>query len=292
MDMTPRFFFYGHAAAISGRMYRPRAFYVDAEGASALTPAGGLSRSEISGRSIGTLSFRRASTLAEGRFEDERQALALTHRRVREDELKTETTVAAEVEGLTVGTKPRLAVRLARGVLTSQSPEVSGQPAIQLGRDTDIRGVSIDGYTLTIRLNHELYGRADTLAKLQSSIDDRRFLERHASSLLPASQATSRRGSARSRQRDLLAEARAAFRKEVLYATIVRSIEWAGGRRHPGGSIDGHVVTVKNFGMIFFGEILISSSSRRLTMMRLELGSPEGGRVAIASVGKNGGWVP
>jgi hypothetical protein len=291
MELTPRFFFYGHAAAIGGRMFRPRPFDIEVEGASALTPAGGVSRAEIAGKSFGNvISFGRASTLAVGRFQDEQQALAMTHHRVRQDELRTETTVSAEIERLQVGQKPQLLVRLARAALTASSPNVSREPSIQLSKETELRGVSIDGYGLTIRINHELFGAADTFAKLQSASDDRRFLERHAASLLPASAAAT--SSARTRARDLLAEARLAFRKDVLYTTIVRSVEWTGGRRHPGGRIDGHIVTIKNFGMIFLGEMLISSRSRRLTMMRLELGSPDGGMMAISAVDKNGGWAP
>ena len=54
--------------------------------------------------------------------------------------------------------------------------------------------------------------------------------------------------------------------------------------------IDHHSVVVKDFGKIFFGEILITSSSRRLTMMRLELGSDDGGTASGPDVDINGSW--
>jgi hypothetical protein len=73
------------------------------------------------------------------------------------------------------------------------------------------------------------------------------------------------------------------------YATIVRSIKWAGDP-YPGATIEQHVVTVPDFGKIFFGEILITDQSRRLTMVRLELGSPIGGVVACGEVETNGSW--
>ena len=62
----------------------------------------------------------------------------------------------------------------------------------------------------------------------------------------------------------------------TIYATIVRKIDWD-GPPNPNARIQGHSVIVKDFGTVYFGELLIESSSRRLTMMRFELGSDEGG---------------
>jgi hypothetical protein len=76
-----------------------------------------------------------------------------------------------------------------------------------------------------------------------------------------------------------------------IYATIVKSVRWD-GEPYPGAQIDNHVVTVPDFGRIFFGEILITAAARRLTMLRLELGSPHGGDVAFAEVDTNGTWSP
>jgi hypothetical protein len=49
---------------------------------------------------------------------------------------------------------------------------------------------------------------------------------------------------------------------------------------------------VNDFGKIFFGELLISQGSRRLTTMRLELGSHEGGGGGGPEVDVGGGWYP
>jgi hypothetical protein len=73
------------------------------------------------------------------------------------------------------------------------------------------------------------------------------------------------------------------------YGTIVRSVRWA-GERHPDATIDHHSVIVPEFGRIFFGELLIAADSRRLTMVRLELGSRMGGSMACAEVESNGTW--
>jgi len=48
----------------------------------------------------------------------------------------------------------------------------------------------------------------------------------------------------------------------------------------------------KNFGWIVVGEILISRQYRRLTMIRLELGSPIKGSIGIGETESDGHWVP
>jgi hypothetical protein len=77
----------------------------------------------------------------------------------------------------------------------------------------------------------------------------------------------------------------------TIYATIVKSIKWADAANpHPNARIDHHLVIVPGFGTIFVGELLITEDSRRLTLLRLELGSDLGGDVACAAVESNGIW--
>jgi hypothetical protein len=51
-------------------------------------------------------------------------------------------------------------------------------------------------------------------------------------------------------------------------------------------------VIVKDFGTVYFGELLINKDERRLTMVRFELGSPIGGYCDFVDVGSNGGLFP
>jgi hypothetical protein len=80
-------------------------------------------------------------------------------------------------------------------------------------------------------------------------------------------------------------------RHGVLYTTIVREIRWE-GRPYPGAKIDGHSVIVPDFGTVYFGELFVHSSERRMTMVRFELGSPVGGYADVGDVGSNGTFFP
>ena len=42
----------------------------------------------------------------------------------------------------------------------------------------------------------------------------------------------------------------------------------------------------------YFGEVLIDPDQRRLTMVRFDLGSPDGGKASGGGVQSNGSWFP
>jgi hypothetical protein len=281
MEPRRRFIFRGNAAAIGGRIVRPKDLVIDSSTASSLTVSGGRSRSQASATKFGQwVSFGSAAASAEGLFDDVKQQIELSHGRVAEDTLTMSTRVDADATSLSVGDKPKLTVKHLRASLTSKSPAASGEPAIAVGDDTAIEGAAIDGFGLVVTLAIPLFQRYDTQAKLLTAADDPQFVRRSGGHLLMKSAG---RGKAAPPPPRLLQT------YGTTYATIVRSIKWAGDP-YPGATIEQHVVTVPDFGKIFFGELLITDLSRRLTMLRLELGSPIGGVLACAEGETNGIW--
>jgi hypothetical protein len=275
--------FRGSAAAFGGRIVRPKDVVFEMPGASALPVTGGRSVSRIPRTDFsGFASFESASTLAEGFFDDRQGAIALSNHQVREDSLQATTRVQADVRRLTVGREQRLKIARLAAELRAHSPGVSGEPPIAPGT-TVVDGVTIDGFRLRVDLGLDIFKRYDTHAKLLTALDDPKFV--------------------RSRGRQLFLTTRfdnypapppGGWRipgGETIYATLVRKIEWD-GKPAPGVEIDEHSVVVPDFGRIFFGEILISPSSRRVTLLRLELGSDSGGSGGGPDVDTNGSWLP
>ena len=123
MDLTRRFVFRGNASAIAGQLYRPKTIIVDVNGgASSLGVSGGRSQSKIDGASFGDIiTFGSAFTLAEGLFDDERRAAAVTDHKGRQSQLTTTTTVTAETREISVGIKPVVTIKRIRGTLVSRS---------------------------------------------------------------------------------------------------------------------------------------------------------------------------
>jgi hypothetical protein len=289
MDFTRRFLFHGNAAAIGGRIVRrstskPIDLVIDSTCESSLMPVGGRSHSKVRGRRYDDLvSFSLASTLAEGLFDSHRQAVKASFGRVAEDSLVATTRVSAEIHDVVVGTGPTLRVKLLRATLHSQSPLGSGQPSIKpvdARRQTAIEGVFIEGHELLVELNLPVFKKCDTQAKLLTAADDPSFVKQHGHCLFMRSGVD---------KRTPPPAGRLVTSHQNIHGTIVKKLKWR-GRPFPGAHIDHNCVKIPKFGRIYFGEILISDRARRLTMMRVKLGSPIGGGVAFASAEPNGIW--
>jgi hypothetical protein len=258
MKLTRRFIFHGNAVAIGGRVVRPDDIFIDPKSASALPPTGGRITGTLKSMRFGKyVRIGSGSTLAEGVFDGRKQVVALSNRKVRQEDLTTTTTVRAELHDVEIGIGPEFQASKIRGSLISRSPSSpDGETLVRLGNDVAIEGVAIDDHKLVIELNKEPFQKNDTYSALRTA------------------------------EGLTLVESRG-----IIHATIVRSIRWR-GKPYPGSSIDGHIVTIPEFGRIYFGELLISRDSRSLTMVRLENGSPWGGDEALVWVDDNGGWSP
>ena len=280
MDIERRFVFRGNAAAIGGRISRPKELVIEAGGASSLPVVGGRSVGKLPRTKFGDyVSLQSAATSAEGVFDDQKQTRELTFGRVREETLTSTTTVSVDVRGLAVANDPALRIGELRATMIGTSPRVSGEPSIKPG-EISITGVEVGGHSLVVELDAELFARYDTRAKLLAASDDPKFSDQHGPHFLipPAS-----KGQPDGR-RLLIANG-------TIYGTLVKRLRWQ-GRAFPSAKIDHHLVVAPGLGRLYFGEIFIGAFSRRLTLVRMALGSPVGGSVAAGEIETNGSWYP
>jgi hypothetical protein len=284
MDQKLRYVFHSHAAAFGGHIVRPKDIVLEANGASALLVTGGRSVAHLPRtRYDEFFEVESAHTFAEGLFEDPAKFVEVTHHRAQEHSLTAVTRVHAEVKGFALGRKPRLMIKRLRAELNGRSPLGSGQPSIRVGRDVALEGVTIDGHTLVVELNPLPFQQFDTHAKLLVAADDPAFVRESGDALY-----MTRRFNG---QPDFPPSGRLIESRGTIYATIVKSIRWDGAP-FPASEIDHNVVTLPDFGRVFFGELLISRDSRRLTMVRAALGSDAGGSASAGDVQDNGSWSP
>ena len=282
MDHPLRYVFHSHAPAFGGRIVRPKDITLEAGGASALVVTGGRCVSELKRTQFGEFfEVEAARTLAEGAFEDTAALIEVTHKRAQEQTLAALSRARAEVDGLAIGRKPRLKIARIRAELTNRSAGYSGQPSIRIGKDTVIDGISIEGFKLVVELNTRPFLQYDTHAKLLAAVDDPKFVSKSGETLF-----MSRRFGGETK--------RPAFRTLIqtggtIYSTIVKSIRWD-GKPFPKSEIHDNMVVLPEFGRVFFGELLISEQSRRLTMVRMALGSDAGGSASAGDVETNGIW--
>ena len=282
MHLPRRFVFRAHASAIGGRLYRPIDLPLASPAAAALTVSGGVSEARAARVSCRPfLSAGEAIARVEGGYDDRAQAVAWTHGRLDEDEMTTVTTAFCAVRDLRVA-RARLTIRRLQAGLVSRSAGSGSESSIALARATAIDGVAIDGHPLAVTIDHAPFEQLDTRAKLVAAAAGPRFAHRYGGNFLMTTALAGRRAPKRPRLAD---------EGGLILATIVSSVAWK-RRPHPKARIEGHTVVVPDFGRIYFGEMFIAADARRLTLLRLKLGSPEGGNGTVTEVETNGSWYP
>jgi hypothetical protein len=280
MAENRRFKFHGHAAALSGRIVRVgegakakfiKNAFIDLP-AAALPSTGGRSSARLSRKNLtdpvirSFVRFENASVQSEGVYEDARGHFEVTQGKRASNTLTPVTKVSADVRGLDIGLKGnvRMTIKRVRGGFTSKKDIAAGENGIQLTKETGFDGNSVTfvdekgkPYVLTVGVAKDVFDTHDTFSAITAAP--------------AASLARSVDGAA--------------------HGTIMKPLKWK-GREFPGSAIDpeqSNTVSIPGFGRIFFGEITITPQSRRLTMVRLDLGSPIGGDCACADVMDNGG---
>ena len=180
----------------------------------------------------------------------------------------------SSITDLSVGN--RLFLARASAYLKSVYQEGDSQPTITPVEAT-IEGLVIDGIRFKVTI------AADTVTNLatchefhHAAMHDKHFKDTQGNRLLSLWDA---------------ADGRSA--KGCFVYSLVERIEWDG--KLPDGaevSEDSNVIVWPDFGKVVLGEMLISHFSRRLTMMRLALGSPMEGSMEAIDVQSGGQGLP
>jgi hypothetical protein len=271
-----RYVFHGSACGVSANIRRPEQRILPVQGSCSLPVTGGLSQSEVpAGQLEKWVSYDGITTSAAGDYVDAAAGIATTRGDIAFDAVPTETRVTSDVRGLVI--LGRVHIGRASMGMVSRSARPGEQPVIR-PEGNRLEDVRIDESRLKITLAEAFYQECDTHDKLAKK-HAAGLSSKHARLLLPLVE-------------DGEALTTYPEAKGKVKCTIVQEISWDGAP-HPTATIHGHVVRVPNFGKIYFGEMFISGEARRLTMVRFQLGSPDGGEVTAGEGETNGTiWPP
>jgi hypothetical protein len=179
------------------------------------------------------------------------------------------------VEGLEID--KRLFVDRAAAYLKTVYHQGDAQPTVT-PVEAELGGFVIDGVRFTVTLDLEpvtTFGTCDEFH--HACLHDDRFREKNGKRVLslrgPSGDTPSPKG--------------------CFVYSLVDRIQWD-GPLPAGAEVDeeSHVIVWPDFGTIILGEMLISDYNRRLTMMRLELGSPLAASLGAADVQSGGVGLP
>jgi hypothetical protein len=262
MHIERQFLFRGNASGVAAHIRRPTDEMVPVQAASSVPTIGGLSESTAQGRQFQFIGFESASTSAHGEFDDPKAAVDITLRKRPRDSVPTTTTVISEVNGLRILEHVRVARLRAQMTARSESDhyhETSISPS-----GTVLEGLFINNVELRATLNEEFFRKHDTKEEIERAM----FW-----------------GNEDARRLCLFKSA------GLIYATLVERLDWV-GKPPDGVKIDHNQVTIPDFGQLYLAEIFIGAGSRRMNMVRADLGSPAGGQAAAASIETNGNTWP
>lgn len=226
--------------------------------AAALAVVGGFSRA-ISGASKPHEAFSWGATVAEARGD-----LLTTGR--------YQTTVTSSISRVWAKNDPHV---FEAGLLRTTLVSDHANPGPASIRITEVvfggpTGMLLDGDRIEVEYNDDLT-RNPTLNEFEDRYQSNRdFFNRHQN---PTESGTVSFG-------DPIPRTSGGY----LLTSIVHRVRWR-GKTFPGNTL-----TLTGFGTIYFGEVLMNENNRRLTMVRLRMGSALGAEVAYAESDPNGTW--
>jgi hypothetical protein len=252
------FYFHAGAHALSGFFTRPIQHLIEVQAATSLPTTGGAGSARVENFRLNEhVSFKAGYSHVSGSTKEEKEKI-------------THTTMAtAVVEGLNildVLTADRVVARL------SSSFDPANEEARILVIGSRFENLRIAGHRVEVELHHELALRLDTFEAVRKEF---------------ATNPDFRRMAADPDGTGRLPESIAAH--GVVRWSLVKEIEPA---KCPGVVRYGRVLEVPEFGKIHLAEVLIEHGRKTLTMLRLELGSPNGGQITAVEANSNGRPIP
>jgi hypothetical protein len=283
MTAHRHFHYHASAHALSGELTRPVQRVIEVQAGISLPSTGGVGSSHVENFRVDeVVSFKRAYSHVAGSVKEENnKKIHTTH-------------ATATVEGLNildVVTADRVVARLSSS-FEEPPPEKPGPfegKVLQVG--SKFVNLSIAGYEVDVELDHELLSlELGTFAAVRDS-----FKARGSTLRQIADETLKARGVNRA-LRDLLAP------EGVLLCSIVKEVHF----KEPGfcephedknkkkfippgvQPIGRHAYHVVDFGDVFLAEVLCQHGRKTLTMLRIELGSPNGGGFIAAEASSDG----
>jgi hypothetical protein len=263
--MEKRFVFRGNAVGAAGHIHRPEDLIIWVQGAGSLPAIGGYSRSSVDRVKFGdVLSVENIRTQSTGDFSEAQKAYT--------------TLTNSVVRGVNVN--GRLTADSLEATLTSTHPVDGSEPSI-VSTGTVIKNLRLDGHPINVTVDNDLftkYSTRESLARAFSSDDA--FYKRHGNRFQTS-------------EKDKDKNKKTTGKRQIpeVSGYIVTSIVSDVQTKHPKAAVAGNVITLNGLGRIFLGELLITSASRRLTLLRLKLGSEIEGEIACAEIESNGSII-
>ena len=254
-EHTP-FLYHASAHALSGHFVRPIEHLIDVQAGTTLPSTGGHGSSRVDNfRFNEMVSFKTAYSQVSG------------SEKIQDNKFIHTTLATTAIEGLNIldlVTADRIVARLASSYSSGPEPHI-----VVIG--SRFENLRIAGCKIDVELHHELALKLDTFDAVRKEFESNPDFRKMADNPFDLGKLPNK------------IEAHGvvccSLVKEILPAKCPGIVRYG---HH------GHILVVTEFGKIHLGEIVFQHGRKTLTMIRIELGSPNGGGVTAAQADSNG----
>jgi hypothetical protein len=260
-----RFMFNGSVVGLAGHIRRPKDKIMTVKGSALVPSTGGYVSVEHRGEDIpGLFSFSAISSRVTADFQNRDDARERSRTNPCMDPvLPAVTRVHTRIDNLTIG--QRLSVEKVELNLSSFHPG-GGAPPEFSSRGSMVVGLRLDGFQLDVRLANDLFsGPLATMQGLNEAFaGDQRLRGRFISD--PDDDT-----------KDYNAQPPRIHGDVAFSLVSLSEQDWVGDANPNARFLAPHIVKLNDFGLIHFGEVFVNDEFRQVTLLRVQLGSDDGG---------------
>jgi hypothetical protein len=269
--------FHGSALGLAAHIRRPNNYYLESVASSVLAITGGIAQAQVEGGQTGIISYGAVSTQASGDFVPSEDAVQFTHGNHCDNDLPLRTAVTTNVSGLVLDVpqehsglhffgKSNRVVSMQQLSAVMENTSDRRRPNAFRKLDVAIDGVLVDDHKLIVETDTKLFTENSTKRKLSSALDDDNFRSQCGNQIIGEWPG-------------------------IILATVVKRMYWADGAP-PETRIENNKLIINGVGSLYFGELIIQEGFRRIALVRLQLGSPDGGAGTVGQAETNSGTIP
>ncbi len=276
-----RFLYHAHGSAIGGSITQPFKADIASSSATSLPVIGGFACAKDEAYQLkDVISFQSARTYVSG---------------IQTDDGAYNSVVTCVVEGLNILhmiTADAVIGRMSSNHKDGEQPEI-----IPLG--SSFENLKIAGQPLQVDLNHDLFTQYPTHSALLNHYESGSKGNEDAAKSTNAPKARYHWGLSSEKippalAKGMLMEPGAGWNKSngVLHTSLVKQVRPVGLGNSAEELPYAYAIHIPHVGSLYLAELFSSADTKRLTMLRVELGSPFKGVIAAAVPITNGNWFP
>lgn len=260
------YFYHADAFALGGILVRPSRQTIATQAGTTLPTVGGESSTQVGKFDNGLISFDSAQSKLTGSVE------------TRNGSDVNVTGVSVAIERLNIRnivTADRIVARLA-----AEQARGDSEPSI-FTTGSHVDNLRIAGYPVAVETMHDVFHSFPTYRSLQAAWEggkQSRLQSALLGSTLPAIPAAHEPKDLREVHDTYQKQKSLSHLRHTVQCSFVKSVEGLEGSEIRNW---GPIIVIPQFGTIYLGEVIISPGVRRLNMLRLELGSPIAGSLAV-----------